>query len=135
MEPLAIILVATMVYLVVLLTVIYILKRRWQLVVKPVNYYSPTHKRLSYWLTVFSIVVLVSLGLYLISRGEPSILFVIIPFLVNGIDELLRIYMQKKYNENPKWVIISWLNFSAPTVLLLIILCVYFSHPMGFVNG
>ncbi|MFC4355001.1 DUF4181 domain-containing protein [Chryseomicrobium palamuruense] len=135
MEPFTIILLSTMVYLVMLLTVIYILKRKWQLVIKPMDYYSQTHRRLNYSIKGIAILLLLSVGLYQINQGKPSILLVSIPFLMNGFEELLRIYMQKKYNENPKWIIISWLNFSAPAVMLLIILVVYFSSSMGVVKG
>ena len=108
----------------ILSTIIYhVLKRKWELYEQPRSYYSSVHKKLHWSIVGIGIIGIVSLAFYNFSYQpiSPVALF-LIWLVIFPVNELLRVYMQKKHGEDPKWMYLSLYNFAVTIVILVMIM-------------
>lgn len=103
-----------------------LLKRKWKLYEKPRPYYSGMHKIL-HWTTLgMGIFIIISLALYhYLYQPISPITVIFVLFLILPTTELIRVYMQKKYGENPKWIYLTLFNFGFSTILLGMAIVIY----------
>lgn len=108
----------------ILSTIIYhVLKRKWELYEQPRSYYSSLHKTLHWSIVGIGIVGIVSLAFYNFSYQPISpVALLIIWLVIFPANELLRVYMQKKHGEDPKWMYLSLYNFAMTVVIFIMIM-------------
>lgn len=101
----------------------YVLKKKWGLYEQPRSYYSSVHKKLHWSIVGIGIVGIVSLAIYNFSYQSISpVALLLIWLIIFPANEILRVYMQKKYGEDPKWMYLSLYNFAVTIVILVMIM-------------
>lgn len=83
----------------------YMLKKKWELP-KETHHYSDNHRRIHHILVTISIILMIAAGFWGF-ENNLNFPFALIPLTMFFILEIIRIYMLKKYEENPKWIVIS----------------------------